>query len=430
MHRQVLRLAIPNILSNISLPLLGMVDTAVMGRMESEVYIGAIALGSILFNFIYWGFGFLRMGTTGMTAQAYGRRDKVESISLLARGLLVALAVSLLLILFRQMIAWFGFSLIQGGETVKALGREYFLIRIYAAPATLALFAFHGWFLGVQNARYPLYLTVIVNLMNIGFNLLFVFQFGMKSDGVAWGTVCAQYVGLILAVGLFLHKYRSYLDFVGWRRTVRLSLLGRFFTVNADIFIRTVCLVFAFAFFTSASSAIDSLTLAANQILLQYISLMSFAVDGFAFAAESLVGKYVGARDKDRLRRSVRMLMAWGISLGAGFALGYAFLGKPLLRVFTDQMMIIQAASPYLWWMAIIPLAGSIAYMWDGVYIGATATRSLRNMMLLSTLGIFLPVYYVAVGPLGNHGLWLALMLFMIARGVTLTLQARQHIFG
>jgi len=429
-NREILRLAVPNILSNISIPLLGMVDTALMGRLESEIYIGAVALGSILFNIIYWGFGFLRMGTTGLTAQAYGQDNRRECVAILGRGLLFALGSSIFILALQHVIAWIGFSLLQGDEAVKAMATQYFYIRIYAAPATLGLYVFHGWFLGLQNARYPMALTIFVNLLNIGFNMVFVLRMGMKANGVALGTVCAQYLGLVFAVGMFFYKYRPLAALFERKLIFRVAAIKRFFAINVDIFIRTVCLVFVFAFFTSASAAIDSLTLAANQILLQYISLMSYAVDGFAFAAESIVGRYVGAKDSPHLKKSIQHLFYWGIGFGTVFAVIYGLFGKSLLQVFTDQREIIQAALPFVGWMVAISLAGSVAYMWDGVYIGATATPPMRNMMLISTIGVFLPVYYLASSAHGNNGLWLALLIFMIARGITLGLLAKKHIFS
>jgi MATE family multidrug resistance protein len=430
LNREILRLSLPNILSNMSIPLLGMVDTALMGRMESEIYIGAVALGSVIFNFIYWGFGFLRMGTTGLTAQAYGREERRETSDILGRALLVAAGGACLLILLQGVIAWAGFGLIQGGAEVKELARRYFVIRIYAAPATLGLYAFHGWFLGLQNARYPMFLTILINAANIVFNVFFVFRLDMKSDGVALGTVCAQYLGLAAAVILCVRKYRGYLVQISFGRLRNIQALKRFYSVNFDIFIRTMGLIFAFAFFVSQSAAVDSLTLAANQILLQYLNLMSYGVDGFAFAAESLVGRFTGQGKRATLRRSVRLLFMWGCGLGTVFSLTYLFFGRKFLLVFTDQQAIIQAADPYVWWMVLLPLAGSVAYMWDGVYIGATATRALRNMMILSLLGGYLPVYYLTKGILGNHGLWLALFFFMAARAATLGLMAPRQIFA
>jgi MATE family multidrug resistance protein len=401
-----------------------------MGRLESEVYIGAVALGSIIFNIIYWGFGFLRMGTTGLTAQSFGQEDRKECMAILGRGLLFALGGSVFILALQSLIAWLGFSLLQGDEAIKTLATQYFYIRIYAAPATLGLYVFHGWFLGMQNARSPMVLTIFVNLLNIVFNIIFVLQMGMKADGVALGTVCAQYLGLALAVGIFFAKYRPYVSLFERRQIFRLAAIKRFFAINIDIFIRTVCLVFTFAFFTSASAGINSLTLAANQILLQYISLMSYAVDGFAFAAESLVGRYVGAKDSAHLKKSIQYLFYWGVGFGTAFALAYGMAGKTLLRIFTDQIEIIHAAAPFVWWVVAISLAGSVAYMWDGVYIGATVTNAMRNMMLIATVAVFLPTYYLTISGMGNHGLWLALLLFMVARGLTLALLAKRHILS
>lgn len=430
MNREIFRLSVPNILSNLSIPLLGLVDTALMGRMESELYIGAVALGSVIFNFIYWGFGFLRMGTTGLTAQAYGLKSCRETSNILGRAMLVAVAGGGLLILVQGVIAWAGFGLIQGGNEVKELARQYFYIRIFAAPATLGLYALHGWFLGMQNARYPMFLTILVNGANIIFNLFFIFRMGMKSDGVALGTVCAQYLGLAAAVLLCFRKYRSNLAFVSISQILKIQELKRFFLVNFDIFLRTMGLIFAFAFFVSQSAAVDSITLAANQILLQYLALMSYGVDGFAFAAESLVGRFFGEGDRDRLLNVVKRLFAWGCGLGVIFSLIYVFFGRSFLGIFTNQPEIINAAKPFVWWMALIPLTGSAAYMWDGVYIGATATKALRNMMILSLFGGYLPVYYLTRGLLGNHGLWLAMFTFMTARALTLGLGAHRQIFG
>ncbi|MEO0469829.1 MAG: MATE family efflux transporter [Bacteroidota bacterium] len=430
MNRTILRLAIPNILSNLSVPLLGIVDTALMGRMETESYLGAIALGSIIFNFIYWGFGFLRMGTTGMTAQAYGSEEQLEAATILGRGLWVA-GVAGVVILFTQVgIEVLGFQLMQGKEAIKDLGRSYFYIRIWAAPATLAGFVLTGWFLGMQNARIPMIMTVLLNLFNIIFNMVFVYGLGMKSDGVALGTVIAQYLGL--AIGLFFLKkhFPDSLKLLDRKKILNLAEMKRFFTVNADIFIRTVCLIFVFAFFTSQSSGQSETVLAANQILLQYFFVTGFAVDGFAFAAESLVGRFIGAKDKKDLREVLRLLFIWGCGIGLIFSLFYWMFGSSLLSVFTDLEQVQEAARPYLWWIVILPFFGAIAFMWDGVYIGATATRPMRNTMLVATLGIFLPAFYLAFPVWGNHGLWLAMILFIMGRGLFLTFTAPRHILG
>lgn len=430
MNRQILRLAIPNILSNLSVPLLGIVDTALMGRMESEIYIGAVAIGSVILSFIYWGFGFLRMGTTGLTAQAYGQADPEAQIMVLARAFLVAMAASILIVLLQWPIGEGGFLLIPGEADVIELGKEYFYIRIFAAPATIGLYAFHGWFLGMQNARFPMLLTLFVNIANVLFNFWFVFGMGMKSDGVAWGTVVAQYLGIALAIGLFFLKYRGIFDQLKISKIGELKELKHFFSVNRDIFIRTIFLIFVFGFFTAQSSGMDATTLAANQILLQYFYTMSFAVDGFAYAAESLVGRFVGEKNGDMLRKSIRLLLIWGVGFGLIFTAVYLTFGTPLLHLFTDQPAVIAAAKPYMYWMGIFPLAGAIAFMWDGIYIGATAARPMRDTMFVATVLIFLPVFYLTFPTLGNHALWLAMTVFMAARSLFLSLMAKKHIFS
>ncbi|MEM7371561.1 MAG: MATE family efflux transporter [Bacteroidota bacterium] len=428
MNKTILRLAIPNILSNLTVPLLGMVDTALMGRMESEIYIGAVALGSVVLGFIYWSLGFLRMGTTGLTAQAYGAGEEKQQIVLFGQAILVASACAVMVLILQIPIAELAFWLIPGEETVKVLAKEYFYIRILAAPATIGLYALHGWFLGMQNARYPMILVIFSNVINVALNVYFVFEMGMKADGVAWATVIAQYAGAILALILFWHTYRQLTKQLVWRDVIDLRALKHFFSVNADIFIRTLCLIFVFAFFTAQSSGIDPVILAANQILLQYFYTMSFAVDGFAFAAESLVGRYIGEKNETELNKAVRLLFLWGIGFGLLFSLVYGLFGRELLDIFTDQQAVVEAANEYLPWIIVFPLSGAVAFMWDGTYIGATAVRPMRNTLIFSTIIVFLPVYYFAFPFWGNHALWLAMTLFMVARSVSLTVLAKRFI--
>lgn len=429
MNKQIFRLAIPNIISNISIPLLGIIDTILMGRLDSPNYLGAVALGGVIFSFIYWGFGFLRMGTTGLTAQAFGKKDWTECTLLLSRAVGVALMAGLVILLAQGAIGGLGFGLLEGDEEVKALAEEYFYIRIWAAPASIGLYAFHGWFLGMQNARYPMLLTILVNAANIAFNLLFITQFDMKADGVAWGTVCAQYIGITAAMGLFAFKYRDYLKHWSMKAMLQLKALKDFFAVNADIFIRTMCLIFVFSFFTSKSAGIDALTLAANQILLQYFHLMAYGVDGFAYAGESLTGRFVGENNPTALRQSVYKLLIFSVGLGLLFALTYLLFGQQMLFLFTDQQPIIDIAKDYLIWMSGISIAGALAFIWDGIYIGATATRPMRNSMLISTFVGFLAVYYLTLS-WGNHGLWLSMLVFMVFRGVLLSWLAGKWVLG
>ena len=430
LNKQILRLAIPNIITNITIPLLGLVDLAIMGRLGSEIYIGAIALGGMIFNFIYWGFGFLRMGTSGFTAQAYGAGDRQEMVLVLARALLVAIMASVIVIALQRPIAWFSFLLIHGSEQVEVLAGEYFFIRIWAAPATIGIYALTGWFLGMQNARIPMIIAIAVNLVNIGFNILFVFGMGMTSDGVALGTVIAQYTGLIIASAFFFRKYSSLLAHLKRESLCQWRSFKRFFLVNKDIFIRTVCLIFTFSFFTARSASINDSVLAVNTLLLQFLFIFSYLVDGFAYAAEALVGKFIGAANQVQLLRSVKSLFRWGLAISIPFTIIYLIFGDRLLYLLTSNMDIIDLAHDYIFWVVAVPLVTFPAFLWDGIYIGATAAAQMRNTLLAATFVVFLPVYFISRHYIGNHGLWLAMMLFMAVRGMMLTLYARKAIFS
>jgi len=430
MNKQILRLAIPNIISNITIPLLGMVDLAILGHLESAAYIGAIALGGLIFNFIYAIFSFLRMGTSGFTAQAFGENNKPEIILMFGRSMLFALAGGILIILFQYPIDILSFHLIEGSNEVETLAREYYYIRVYAAPASLGIMALSGWFTGMQNAKFPMIIAIVINIINVVANLVFVYGFGMKSDGVAYGTVIAQYSGLILGLFLFLRKYKSYFNFWIKRDFFNWVKLKIFFKVNTDIIIRTLCLIFTFAFFTVQSAKINDTILAVNTVLLQYLLVFSYLTDGFAFAAEALVGKFTGARNLKDLKKTVRLLFLWGLYISVPFTLTYVFAGDYLLYILTDNINVIDAASPYMFWIGIVPLVTFAAFIWDGIYIGATASTPMRNTLIISTLLVFLPTYYLLRSPMENHGMWLAMMLFMISRGVLLTFFAKKHIFS
>ena len=402
--------------------MLGLVDLAILGHLESEVYIGAIALGSLIFNFIYFGFGFLRMSTSGFTAQAVGKNDKKEVILVLSRSLFTAFAGSFLILLLQIPIAFISFSLIEGSPEVELLAREYFFIRIYAAPATLGLFALSGWFLGMQNAKFPMILALIINVLNLGLNLFFIYGLGMKSDGVAWGTLIAQYVGFICGSILFYRYYKKYISFWNRKAMLQFEALKKFVVVNRDILIRTILLLFAISFFTAQSAKIGDTTLAVNTLLFQYFFIFSYLIDGFAHAAEALVGKYFGAKDFNNLKKIIRRIFLFGFIISLIFTVIYIFAGKYLLFILTDNEKIINQAADYLIWVGIIPVITFAAFLWDGIFIGATATSQLRNAMIISTLLIFLPTYFLTYQSFGNHGLWFSLILFMASRSVILTI--------
>ncbi len=426
LNNQIIRLAIPNIVSNFSIPLLGAVDTALMGRLDSEHYLGAVGIGGVIFSFVYWGFGFLRMAMTGLVAQAFGKNDELECGRLLLRGLFIGVAGSMLLIGLQWILAEVSFRFIDASAEVERLARVYFHIRIAAAPATLCLHAFHGTFLGLQNARYPMFLTILVNLANIALNLVFVKGLGMTVEGVALATVIAQYIGLFLASALWLTRYRCLMR--GWhiRRVLSPVQLKRFLSISGDIFIRTCLLVFSHAFFIAKSAELSDAVLAINTILLQFINLLSYAIDGFAFAAESLVGKYKGAQDTHNLKRTTRYIFRWAFLFGGVLMIIFGLFGEPLLHLFTNQIELVTQAKQYLFWLFIAPVVNVAAYIWDGIFLGATASRPLRDTVIFSTV-LFLGAAYL-LQPYGNQGLWGALTLLLVARGVSLTVLARKHI--
>jgi multidrug resistance protein, MATE family len=420
MNRRILNLAIPNVISNITVPLLGIVDLTMMGRLGSEVYIGAIAVGGMIFNFIYWGFSFLRMGTSGFTAQAFGRNDNTEIIGTLARALFVAIAGALLLILFQYPIGRFSFWIINSSDEVEQFASSYFYIRIWAAPATISLYAFTGWFIGMQNARVPMMIAIAINVLNIGFNLLFVYVFELKSDGVAYGTLVAQYCGLALCVLLFRKYFRGYLSWFK-RETLReRKAMLEFFRVNKDIFIRTLALIFTMSFFTARSAQTSDTILAVNTLLFQFFIFFSYFIDGFANAGEALTGRYIGAGQRGNLLRAIRLIFYWSAGISLAFMVFNAVGGSFVLGFMTSNQDIIAEAAPYLFWIVLIPPVSFVAFIWDGVYIGATASGRLRNAILLA-LAFFLAAYYLTCDLFGNHGLWFAMLIFLAVRSVYLS---------
>lgn len=421
MNKQILHLAIPNIISNITIPLLSSVDTVVMGHLKSPVYLGAIALGSMIFNFIYWGFGFLRMGTTGLTAQAFGAKDVADISSVLYRSLILSIVFGAVLILLQLPIAELSFYLIEGGKDVEANAYKYFNIRIFAAPATLALYSFHGWFLGMQNAKYPLYISLFVNILNIVLNLIFVYKFNMKVEGVALGTLLAQYFGVIFSVFLIVKYYENYAKYFILKKIIDKVKLRKFFQVNSGIFLRTLLLIYVMSFFTAKSAEISDEILASNFILMQLWLIISYGVDGFAFAAESLTGKYFGAKNKKMLSKTIKYSFGWGLSLGVSLSIIYMLFDREIISLYTSQQKVINSSMIFVIWIIISPVINSVSFIWDGIYFGATTTKPVLSSMIISTLLFFLPAYYLTNNILGNHSIWFALTLFMVVRGLTLT---------
>ena len=346
MNRKILSLAIPNIISNITVPLLGMVDLAIVGRLGDDALIGGIAVGGAVFNFLYWNFGFLRMGTSGFTAQAYGARELREAARVLVRGVCVAAAVAGMIWIFQRPLLEEALWIMEGSEAVEEAARRYFRVRVWAAPATLSLYAFTGWFIGMQNSRIPMWISIGINVMNIGCSFAAVRGFGMGIEGVALGTVVAQWSGVAMAVVIVGQYYGRFFGREILRQSGVLSwgVMRRFFRVNGDIFLRTVCLVAVFTYFTAASTRMGDTLLAVNTLMLQLFTLFSSMMDGFAYAGEALAGRYWGAGNRQLLRRAVRGLLGWGAVLAGLFTLLYAVAGSEILGLVTDSSGSLEAA--------------------------------------------------------------------------------------
>lgn len=416
-HREILHIALPAIVSNITVPLLGLIDVAIVGHLGAAAYIGAIAVGGMLFNIIYWVFGFLRMGTSGMTSQAYGADDEAEISRLLMRSVGVGISVALALILLQYPIERLAFTLMDTTTEVERLASLYFRICIWGAPAVLGLYSFSGWFIGMQNSRYPMFIAITQNLVNIAASLLLVYGFDMKIAGVAIGTLAAQYAGFLMAAWLWRRHYARKLPTVGLSSLLDREAMIRFFRVNRDIFLRTLCLVAVTMYFTSAGAAQGEIILAVNTLLMQLFTLFSYFMDGFAYAGEALAGKYMGARQPDELRRMVRRLFGWGVGIAFSFTLLYIIGGEGFLRLLTDEQRVIEASSTYFPWVFAIPLAGCWAFLLDGIFIGATATHLMLRGMAAAALVFFL-TYFGCREWMGNHALWLAFILYLSLRGI------------
>lgn len=429
MNKEILKLAIPNVLANLSIPMLSLVDVALMGHLNSETYILSIGFGVMIFNFIYWAFGFLRMGITGMTAQEVGRGNSTEAYRLLFRGLLIAFLGALMLFVVKDLLLQLSLYLIDSNEDVNQQITTYFNIRIYAAPATLGLYAFIGWFLGKQNSAIAMVVTIAVNVFNAFISYYLVTTLKLETAGVAYGTLMAQYLGFVLAAILFVIYYRSNLTKESFKSILELTAIKKFVGVNSDILIRTLCLIFALSFFKIMSAKEDDLIGAANILLLEFVTIAAYGIDGFAFAAESISGKYFGAKDKVNFKKAVRYCFYWGFGLSFVYSLVYLLFGKHILEVLTNQTEIIDLALKYVGWLVIFPIFSALPFVWDGIYIGLTSSKAMRNTMLFATFLIFLPSYYLFAYFFGNNGLWLAMILFMLARGISQTVLAKKVVW-
>ena len=421
-HGRVWRLAAPLILANISVPLLGAVDTAVVGHLPEAYYLGAVAIGGVVFTFIYWGFGFLRMGTTGLTAQALGAGDADEVRAALARAMLIAMVLAAAILALQWPLGWAAFRLFEASVEVESLAQMYYAIRIWAAPAALANYALLGWFVGMQRMRAALVFQVFMNALNIVLDLWFVIGLGWGVEGVAAATVISEYSAVVLGLWM-LRRIVAPLggSFVRARILDRGRLI-RTLAFNRDIFIRTICLLIGFAYFTALGARMGDAVLAANAVLMNFLNIVAYGLDGFAHAAEALVGGAVGARNRKAFRAAVRVTTVWSALIAALVVIAFAVLGITLIAVLTGVAEVRALAAEYLVWAAAYPAVAVWAYQLDGIFIGATRGPDMRNAMILSLI-VFVAATAILVPLWGNHGLWLSMLIYAAAR--TLTLGAR-----
>ena len=446
-NKEILKLAIPSILANITVPLVGMVDIAVAGHLDvnAATMIGGIAIGSMLFDLLYWNFGFLRVGTGGLAAQAYGRGDRKECARILARAVGIALACALVLISIQWIFVKAAFLVVDSSPEVQALATKYFYIRIWAAPATLSLMALKGWFIGMQDSVSPMATDMTVNGMNVLMSIILSLGFtvgglhydGIGFAGVAAGTVVAQYSGLLVALLLLLWKYRrntlSTITLPELRGLFKGEETRRFFVMNADLYVRSLCFIAIYIGFTVISARYGDVLLAVSSILMKLLMIFSYFTDGFAYAGEALTGRYIGAKDSFMVRQTVRWTFVWSMSIALLFMGIYHFAGVPMLRMMTSDPVVVDAAVGYLPWLLLMPVAGCAAFTWDGIYIGATASRQMRNSMLWATVS-FAAIWAVGIlilqavapdsssyGRMAMHVLMAAYFAHLLARTVYLT---------
>ena len=440
--KEILSIALPSIVSNITVPLLGLVDVAITGHLGAAAYIGAIALGGMIFNLVYWIFGFLRMGTSGLTAQAYGKCKNSPPKSplggtsepltvpprgdlggLLLRSQVIGWGIALTLLLLQWPIRELALLIMQPTAEVRALTVTYYNICVWGAPATLGLFGLNGWFIGMQNSRMPMVIAITQNLVNILASLCFVFGLGRKVEGVAMGTLIAQWCGYLMGCLLCMKFYGIQVSkaMASFKGIFEREPMLRFFEVNRDIFFRTVCMVCVMMFFTSAGSWQGEVVLAVNTLLMQLFLMVSYVMDGFANAGEALSGKYYGAGNRQSLQTTVRHIFIWGVSLAVAFTVVYVVGGKPFLGLLTDEPSVVTASADFVWWAYLVPLISVAAFMWDGIFIGLTASRQMLQSMFVAAVTFFV-LYYLLQPSLGNHGLWAAFLGFLFVRGLVQTM--------
>ena len=425
MNSEILKIALPSIVSNITVPLLGLIDVAIVGHMGDASYIGAVAVGSMIFNVICWLFGFLRMGTSGMTSQAYGADEDQRCANILVMSLFVGLIIGLLFVVFQSLVEWGAMAAMSPQADILPYARQYFYVCIWGVPASLGLYSLNGWYIGMQNTKVPMAVSIMQNIINIVCSLTFVYAFDMKVEGVALGTVIAQYSGFVLSLLILQSHYPKYVKLCSIKTAIVQIGIKKFFRVNSDIFVRTLFLVGVNFMFTASGAKQGAVVLAVNTLMYQFFTFFSYVMDGFAYAGEAIGGKYYGANDKQMFRGVVKNLFKWGMLLCVVYTIVYYLFGSDIIRLLSNETDVVKASADYMLWVCLIPLAGMAAFVWDGLYIGITATR---GMLISSMIGavVFFMVYYVFYSSYANHALWMALLMFLFTRGLVQTLLWRR----
>ena len=429
-NKEILRLAIPSILANITIPLVGIVDTAIVGHLSDAAAIGGIAIGTMLFDLLYWNFGFLRVGTSGLTAQAYGRGDRTECRRILLRSLSIAMIAALFILAIQWLFVTAVLAVVPCSAQVASVARDYFFVRIWAAPATLSLFTFKGWFIGMQDTKSPMAVDILVNVVNMAASYYLAVMTPLGVVGVAYGTLVAQYSGLILALVFLFARYIDksvFRNIERWEETLRGAELKRMLSLNGNLFIRSLCFMVVYVGYTSLASLYGDTELAVSSIMMKLFMFFSFFVDGFAYAGEALVGKAFGeskveSRKSKDINPTVRALFNWALGVGLLFTVLYAFWGDEAFALMTSDTTVLMAAEKYKVWLIGMPLISTLAFMWDGVYIGATAGVQIRNSMILAAVG-FVVGYAATFSFVGAQALYIGYFAHLIARAFYLTIQ-------
>lgn len=429
LHREVLSLAAPSIIANITVPLVGLVDLAIAGHYGDAASMGGIAVGSLLFDFLYWNMGFLRIGTGGITAQAFGRNDREGTVDTFSQGMVTAWGAALFCLLIQSFYVDVALKITGCSPEAADIARRYFAIRIWAIPATLSLMVFKGWFIGMQNTVFAMIVDIWVNLVNMGASWALTFRSAMGIDGVAAGTVIAQWSGLILASILICIRYRTCLKLFNAGRSIRWSGIGKFFQINGNLFIRAFCLNILYIFFTVFASNYGDVELSVAAVMMKMFMLYSYFLDGFAFAGEAMSGRYIGERNPEMLHLTVRSTFFWVTVITVVSTALYVAFPRQMLALVTDDPTVRAGCEPYIFWLALMPVFSCVAFTWDGIFVGATASTHLRNSLVISAI-LFFITYDVACRYIGCQAIYLAYFVHLVFRTAYMCLTARKAVFG